>query len=152
VRDEHEIAAGGPPAGDLAQRTHLLGLVRAIVEQVAERRPRLCLAEGEPRSLEAATPRAREDAADGNRALTEGGAHAPCVLAAAVGEVALGRTVVEAEAGRIADAGRRDRVAHEDDLDAAAQQLPHGVIGDRDGRRDEDERGEQEDPHSRTRG
>jgi len=43
-------------------------------------------------------------------------------------------------------------VAHEHDLGAAAQQLPHGVIGDRGGRRAEDERGEQEDPHSRTRG
>ena len=87
-----------------------------------------------------------------NRALTEGGADAPRVLAAGVGEVALGGAVVEAEAGRIADAGRRDRVAHEDDLGAAAPQIPHGVIGDRGGRCDEGERGEQEDPHSRTRG
>jgi hypothetical protein len=43
-------------------------------------------------------------------------------------------------------------VAHEDDLRAAAQQLPHGIVGDRAGRRDQDEHGEQQDSHSRTRG
>src|SRR5262249_4525907 len=147
VSDEYEITAGRPPAGDLAQRGELLGLVCAIVEQVAERRPRLCLAEGEPRGLEAAAPRAREHAADGNRALAEGGADAPPLLAAGVGEIALRRAVVEAEAGRIADAGRRDRVTHENDLGAAAQQLPHRVVGERGGRRDEDEHREQKDSH-----
>src|SRR4030095_2721112 len=45
VRDEHEIPSGGPPAGDLAQRAQLLGLARAVVEEVAERCPDLCTAE-----------------------------------------------------------------------------------------------------------
>ena len=56
------------------------------------------------------------------------------------GEVALGRAVVEAEAGRIADARRRHGVTHEDDLAASAHQRPERFVGGRDRRADENER------------
>jgi hypothetical protein len=45
---------------------------------------------------------------------------APRVVAAGVGEVALGRAVVEPEARGIAHAGCRDGVAHEDDVPTGA--------------------------------
>src|SRR5262249_17425288 len=109
VRDEHEVAAGGPAPSDVPERAHLLGLSGVGVEEVAERRPGPRAAEGEPRGLEAATPRARQHAADGNAARPERVANTTGVLAARIGQVALGRTVLEPEAGWIPDARRGDR-------------------------------------------
>ena len=64
VRDEHDVAAGRSSPRQLAERAKLLRLAGAIVEEIAQWRPRLRGAEGEARGLETTAPRAREDAAD----------------------------------------------------------------------------------------
>jgi len=51
VRDEQDVAAGGSSARELLERAKLLRLARAIVEEIAERRPRLRGAEREARGL-----------------------------------------------------------------------------------------------------
>jgi hypothetical protein len=76
VRDEQEISTGRAASGNLTQRAQLFRLARAIGEEVAEWRPDLRGTEGEPRSLETSTPRAREHAADWNAPREERGSYA----------------------------------------------------------------------------
>ena len=82
VGDEHHVAAGGLAPRDLAQRGQLLRLAGAVVEEIAESRPGLGGAEGEPRGLETSAPRAREHASERNTAGPERGPDAPGVVTA----------------------------------------------------------------------
>src|SRR5262245_36920777 len=103
VRDEHDVAAGRSSPRQLTERAKLLGLARAIVEEIAQRRPWLGRAERQARGLEAATPGARQHARDRDAARPERRPDAARVLPSGVGEDALRRAVVELETGRTAD-------------------------------------------------
>src|SRR5205085_6625285 len=78
--------------------------------------------------LEAPAPAARAELADGDGARAKRGTDAACFVPALLVEVALGRTVVGAHAGRIEDAGRRGVTDHHD-LAAALEQRPQRVVG-----------------------
>ena len=76
-------------------------------------------------------------------------AHAPGLRTALVGQVALGGAILELEAGRVAEAGCRERVADVEYVAALLQRLPEVFIGVR---RQEDERkGKQKPSHFRPR-
>src|SRR5262245_27075171 len=96
-----------------------------------ERPPGLDATEREPCRIEAAAPRAGQYARDGDFARAERLADLPCLLTARLGQVALGRAVLDPEAGGIPERADRARVAEHDDLTASAQERPQGlVVGD----------------------
>src|SRR5262245_39866183 len=65
----------------------------------------------EPRRFQAAAPRRGEDLIYGNAVLAEGLTERPRLRAPTLGDIALGRTIVDLEPGRVAVAGRRTAVA-----------------------------------------
>src|SRR5262249_56290184 len=111
------------------------------------RPPGLDATEREPCRIEAAAPRAGQYARDGDFARAERLADLPCLLAARLSQVALGRTVLDPEAGGIPERADRARVAEHDDLTASAQERPQGlVVGDGGAGGRQDQHRAREDP------
>src|SRR5262249_59785348 len=89
-----------------------------------ERPPGLDATEREPCCIEAAAPWAGQYARDGDFARAERLADLPRLLTARLGQVALGRAVLDLEAGGIPDRAYRAPVAEHDDLTATAPAPP----------------------------
>jgi hypothetical protein len=142
VRDQHQGAAGATLAHQGTHLAHLLGLPLGAAVQIAQRWPHLGEPPGQPRRLQAAAPRARQQPVHRDAARPERVAQPSRVGAAGVGQVALAGAVVQAHAGRVAHAGRGDGVADEDDLAARLEESPEGLVGA--GRRGQTEEGERQ--------
>src|SRR5262245_28062497 len=131
VGDEDHITPDRRRPEDLMDLADTRGDLIARPWRADERPPGLDATEGEPCRIAAAAPRAGQYPRDGDFARAERLADLPCLLAARLGQVALGRAVLDPEAGGIPERADRARVAEHDDLTASAQERPQGlVVGD----------------------
>src|SRR5687767_10690091 len=127
--DEHEVAAAWPLAD---QPLHLADLTRALFRpsvEIPEGLPDLVSAEGQPRRLDAAAPRARQHAFHDDAVRAECLADLSRMSAALLGQVALGGAVVQPHAGWIAHAGCGDGVPQQHHLPARFEERPGLLAG-----------------------
>src|SRR5262245_17587137 len=101
VGDEHERRTAQMRADGLPDLRDLALAALGVVQRALQRLPRLYAATGEPRRLEAAAARAREDVADGDPVLAKRLADPRGLRPAAVVQVALRRAVLELRVGRV---------------------------------------------------
>ena len=93
VRDQDQVAVGRALTGQPADRARPLRLPGPVLEDRVERLPGLRATEREARRLETPAPVARQHAPDRHTAGPEGRADPPRLVAARVGQVALGGAV-----------------------------------------------------------